>query len=61
MRVVVKREASWFDALSLPFQFIFLGSLAVIAIVAFIPILIAIETKAFFARHRIRKEQAMGS
>lgn len=60
MRVVVKREASWFDALSLPFQFIVIGSVAVLAIAAFVPILIAIETKAMFARHRIRKERDMG-
>ena len=61
MRVVVRRESSWFDALSIPMQAIVLGSFAVIAIAAFVPILIAIETKAFFARHRIRKSRTWGS
>lgn len=60
MRVVVRREASWFDALSLPFQFMFVGTALVLVIVLAVPILIAIEVKAFFARHRIRKERAMG-
>lgn len=60
MRVVVRREASTFDGLSLVFQGI--GFCLVLAV--FTPFVlgfyIVVELKAFFARQRIRKEQDMG-
>lgn len=57
MRVVVRREASVFDALSLPFQAAAIALAVVFGILTVVPILIAIEIKAAMARHRIRKER----
>lgn len=49
------KVTSW-DAIAFPFQCIVLGTLAVIAVVLIVPIVVALEVRACLARHRIRKE-----
>lgn len=55
----MRREYSVLEALSLPIQAIFIGTVLAALAPILIAFVIAVELKAMFARHRIRKEQAL--